>query len=198
MDDLIGRTFSRLTVLARAVNLNHSVRYECRCECGALVTVYKNMLVSERQKSCGCLRRETTAARSTTHGHKTRKGTSATYLSWMNAKRRCTNPEHPRWKDWGGRGITMCERWMEFANFLTDMGEKPPGLTLERKNNNGNYEPGNCVWATHLAQNKNKRNTKLTPEMIDQIRRMGAANMTIKSISAELKLNRHTIAKALL
>ena len=179
------------------MNLNHSVRYECLCSCGKRVIAYKSQLVNGRHKSCGCLKRERIVEQSTTHGHKPRSGTTATFLSWMNAKRRCTNPEHPRWKDWGGRGITMCERWMGFEYFLADMGEKPPGLTLERKNNNGNYEPGNCRWATYAAQSMNKRNTKLTPEVIVQIRELHAGGLTIGKIGRELNLNRHTVAKAL-
>jgi hypothetical protein len=197
MDDLIGRTFSRLTVVARAVNLNHSVRYECSCSCGKTVTAYKNMLTSGRQKSCGCLRRETTTARSTTHGHKPRQGAAATYNSWANMRARCTRVTHPRYKDWGGRGITVCERWAKFENFLADMGEKPGGMTLERKDNSKGYSPENCVWATPAQQAANTRNFKLTPAVIAQAKALSAEGMTMIAIGRELGLNRHTIAKAL-
>lgn len=74
--------------------------------------------------------------------------------------RRCTRVNDPRYPEWGGRGITVCERWLEFPNFLADMGERPPGLTLDRINNDGNYEPGNCRWATRKEQQANRRNSR--------------------------------------
>ena len=83
---------------------------------------------------------------------------------------RCYNPKHPRFADYGGRGITVCERWLTFANFLADMGEPPPGLTLDRIDNDGNYEPGNCRWATDTQQRTNKRPRKLNAEDIAAIR----------------------------
>jgi len=197
MNDLTGQVFTRLTVLGRTSPRNNQAYWRCQCSCGTVCEASGQMLRDGRHKSCGCLKRERIIEQSTSHGHKTRTGTTPTYNSWMNAKRRTTNPEHKRWKDWGGRGITMCERWLTFENFLADMGEKPPGMTLERRDNDGNYEPGNCLWASYADQAKNKRNTKLTPEVIAQIRDMAKPGVTIKSISAELGLNRHTVAKAL-
>ena len=97
----------------------------------------------------------------TKHGHTSKKGKlSPTYISWQNMKARCQNPNHSRFKDWGARGIKVCERWQDFTNFLTDMGEKPEGLTLDRIDNNGNYEPGNCRWATWKEQRRNQREVK--------------------------------------
>ena len=94
------------------------------------------------------------------HGHHVNGKPSLTYRSWQNMKTRCLNPNHPRFKNWGGRGIKVCERWMDFTNFLADMGEKPEGLTLDRINNDGNYEPGNCRWATRKQQVQNRRDQK--------------------------------------
>lgn len=111
--------------------------------------------------------------------------------------RRCRNPDHPRYKDWGGRGITVCDRWLDFRNFLTDMGEKPPGLTLDRMDNDGNYEPGNCRWTTAAEQATRKRDAKLTPANIAKIRTLSASGLTMTAIGRQLNMNRHTVAKAL-
>ncbi len=95
------------------------------------------------------------------HGHSPRNGKpSPTYISWQNMKARCQNPNHPDYKDYGGRGIEVCERWQDFTNFLEDMGEKPEGLTLDRIDNNRNYESGNCRWATRKEQTQNRRDYK--------------------------------------
>ncbi len=87
------------------------------------------------------------------HGHRYKNGKqSLTYQSWRHMKTRCQNPNCPDYKNYGGRGITVCERWMDFANFLEDMGERPENTTLDRINNDGNYEPGNCRWTTPREQ----------------------------------------------
>lgn len=91
------------------------------------------------------------------HGHRGRINRSKEYVAWDHMMQRCSNQNHPRYKDYGGRGITVCEKWRDFRNFLKDVGVAPVGHTLDRINNDGNYEPGNVRWATYREQNNNKR-----------------------------------------
>ena len=97
----------------------------------------------------------------TKHGHSPRNGKlSSTYVSWFGMKARCQNPNKSQFKYWGARGVKVCDRWQDFANFLADMGERPEGTTLDRIDNNGNYEPGNCRWVTLKEQRRNRRDQK--------------------------------------
>jgi hypothetical protein len=130
-----------------------------RCVCGVHVIALVDNVRTGHTKSCGCLRRAVNSERFTTHGHKSGGKRTATYAAWVNMKSRCNNPKAKQYSDYGGRGITVCERWgNSFENFLADMGEKPPRMTIDRENNDGNYEPGNCRWATRSTQGLNKRN----------------------------------------
>lgn len=95
------------------------------------------------------------------HGHTTHSGTSPTYKSWHMMKQRCNNPNYNQFKDYGGRGIQVCERWLTFENFLADMGVRPPGMSLDRKEQNGHYEPGNCRWASRSDQQRNRRTNRV-------------------------------------
>jgi hypothetical protein len=112
-----------------------------------------------RVKSCGCLRKEKVVENGRTNPSNLQHGMcgSPTYISWENMRQRCDNPNATGWERWGGRGITLCERWDSFENFLADMGERPEGTTLDRIDNDGNYEPGNCKWSTSKEQQANTR-----------------------------------------
>jgi hypothetical protein len=157
----VGELYGRLT-LREPTKIRRDNGWVCDCACGSECRVSTSNLAHGHIRSCGCLLRETTIKRSTTHGCAGRGGVSPEYVSWAMAKTRCFNPHFPAYRLYGGRGITMCERWASsFQNFLSDMGPCPSGLTLERKDNDGNYEPVNCRWATRYEQSQNRQNSRL-------------------------------------
>lgn len=140
----VGDRFHRLTVISTELP-----RYQCRCDCGREVVVWQYLLTNGKQKSCGCL--------AIKHGHTSGGRPSPTYNSWRSAVKRTTDPTHHGWRYYGGRGIRLCDEWLDFAGFLRDMGERPPNTTLDRVDPDGNYEPGNCRWASALVQARNQR-----------------------------------------
>lgn len=127
--------------------------WNCECICGKKSVVHAMALKSGNTKGCGCSYRKRTAERMTTHG----KSHSPEYNSWSNMRKRCLNPRYRFFYNYGGRGIAICERWNSFESFLADMGSRPKGLSLERKDNSGNYTPENCVWASNKEQSMNTR-----------------------------------------
>lgn len=150
---VIGKKYGRLTVLKLIGKTKHGcLLYQCQCECGSIKDVESRGLTDGRVLSCGCLRSKSLNM----HG-------SITYKSWISAKQRCYNPNNHNYSKYGGRGITMCERWKSsFADFLHDMGERPSSLyTLDRIDVNGNYDPSNCRWATSKEQGNNRRDNRL-------------------------------------
>lgn len=163
--DLTGSKFGRLSVVKLDSPKGRRICWLCLCECGNQVAVRSNSLRVGETQSCGCKQRDEVAKRSKTHGH-TRgsngKYPTSEYYAWFSAKSRCCNPKNKGYKHYGARGITICRQWREsFEVFLHDMGPRPPGYSLDRKNNSGNYEPGNCRWSTRKQQNQNTRRNVL-------------------------------------
>lgn len=155
---LEGQRFSRLLVLRRAANIGTATAYECICDCGAKRIVRAVSLTHGVTKSCGCFQSDYMAVKQKRHGYYG----SPTYRSWRAMLARCRDSTHKQWMQYGGRGITVCDRWRQFENFLSDMGERPVGRSLDRINGNGNYEPGNCRWATRIEQRHNRRSDNVS------------------------------------
>lgn len=155
--DLTALEFSKLTVLGFAGKRH----WFCKCHCDKITKVYAGDLKSGHTNSCGCSQIEDVRRRSTIHGHAERNNESSTYCSWQSMLKRCLNPKHHQFQDYGGRGIKVCDRWLKFENFLADMGERPTGLTLERKENDKGYYQANCRWASPKEQANNRRSNRL-------------------------------------
>jgi hypothetical protein len=163
-DDLSRRKFGRLRV-KRYVGFVRDKRtgrrkdevWKCRCRCGRVKFVRGTCLRRGLTLSCGCLQKERARAAQTTHGLRKTK----IYNVWNQLVQRCTNENNTAYKDYGGRGITVCPEWMTFENFYMDMGNPPPGKTLDRKDNDGPYSKDNCRWVSRTVQANNRRGLRL-------------------------------------
>lgn len=195
--DMAGMQFGALTVVRRGedhirANGKRVVRWECVCRCGQTRLLNRQSLKSS--KSCGCMVKELVGLHLLKHGYARKRSKSTTYKKWESMRSRVRS-NRPHWKAaYKDRGIVVCERWDSYENFLADMGECPPGLTLDRINPDGNYEPSNCRWATWEVQHNNKRTAKFTPEDAAMaVERYGSVNAAHKATG----ISRGTIKKRL-
>lgn len=156
-----GMVFGYLTVVdLEYLHSNGGATWFCRCVCGKELVVQGRLLKSEPTVNCGCQTERLKIAARTKHGNAQVGKLSTEYRRWVSMKQRCLNPNFDQYVDYGGRGIKVCDRWVEsFENFLADMGECPKGFTLDRLEVDGDYSPDNCQWSAFADQQRNKRNT---------------------------------------
>lgn len=191
---MIGQVFGRYTVLAAAPARGGRRYWLCRCVCGVEKEVRGDALKSRNAQSCGCL------ADDYFKGHRTGATgpdgkITTTYSRWAGMRKRCLNPNDTAYRFYGARGVRVCDRWNSYRkNFLADMGECPDGLTLERVDVAGNYEPGNCKWATWTEQHRNKRTSVLTESIVGQIKRRLADGQRPCEVAKELVVSAASVS----
>lgn len=190
--DLTGQHFGKLIVLSFAgINHRQNTLWLCQCDCGNRITTIGTALRAKHIKSCGCLQY---LPKTPTHGMKH----TQTYNCWNKMKQRCLNPKNPAYPRYGGKGITICPQWLQFEHFFADMGIQPPGLSLDRIDNNGNYEPENCRWATPREQVINRHTTRyITYNGITQCLEDWAITLGIAGCTLSARLKRMSLKRAL-
>lgn len=159
-ENLKGKKFGRWTVLEFYGYVKNYSKWTCECECGTIKSVYSTHLKSGASTSCGCYQKEIVKETNKYRTIVSKKCTATkhpSYGSWRSMISRCNNPNNWDYYNYGGRGIIVCDRWLNFDNFVEDMGPKPEGFSIDRINPNGNYEKSNCRWASPIDQTNNRR-----------------------------------------
>lgn len=173
----VGSKYAALTVVSKAGKRGHDYEWECLCECGTRAFVTGGNLRSGNTRSCGCRRRAVSKAMLSRH---LKTGTRI-HGVWLNMLRRCRDVRNAYYKDYGGRGITVCDEWLAFENFYSDMGDPPEGMTLDRVDNDKGYCKENCRWASRVEQARNTRKNLFVE--------IGGVTKTLAEWSAESGLN---------
>lgn len=156
--NLAGQKFGKLFAVERVVSDKGRTKFICTCDCGNQSTVAGSDLVSGNTTSCGCVKAKTGLTSNLLHGGASGEFSGA-YRSWRSMKQRCLNPSSRGWSEYGAKGVKVCDRWLTYENFVSDMGERPEGYSLERLDVFGDYTPENCKWIPVQEQARNKRNT---------------------------------------
>lgn len=189
--DLTGKKFFRLLVTCRSEKKSKvGALWRCLCDCGKHTDVPTLKLRRGTIKSCGCWRQEMIGKISTTHG---KSNKSRTYRTWKEMRQRCMNPNSDKWRWYGGRGISIAPEWDDYEKFLADMGDRPPGMTLDRINNDGNYCKSNCRWALHIDQTQKQEKNKLSCELAYQLRKDRAAGISVSELCLKYGISRHAV-----
>jgi hypothetical protein len=187
----IGSKYDRLTILSELPSRNGRRFVFCRCDCGTEKAVNLQSLLYGLILSCGCKRREINSVVHRTHGYagNGHKNRTTEYRIWSLMIQRCENPKNPAFDRYGGRGISVCERWHKFESFLADMGDRPAGRSLDREDNERGYEPGNCRWATRIEQGRNTRRARLLT--------LNGETMNVSAWAQRLGINSATLSERL-
>lgn len=167
--EIVGDKFGHWTVASKANRGKRFSEYECVCSCGTIRIIARGNLVQGKTKSCGCMKGAAVSALMTKHGMAGAPHNKV-YAAWSSMMTRCFNERCKSWPNYGGRGITVCKRWESFENFLEDMGKPEPHHSLDRIDANGNYQPDNCRWADAKTQTRNRRNVKLSEQIVVGLR----------------------------
>lgn len=185
--NVIGMRFGKLTVTCRSEKTSSAgALWVCNCDCGGSTITTSLKLRSGHTSSCGCMRKAASQSL-VTHGQSNK---TKTYRTWKEMRQRCMNPNSDKWKWYGGRGIKICDRWSDYAMFLEDMGERPEGKTIDRIDNDGDYEPNNCHWATQLEQTRKQSKNTLNEITVIQLRIDRASGMTYQAIAEKYGISK--------